>query len=96
MVKSYRRVGERETKTKAGPTYEFIEGKRSVKVEGVSDASAIHYSLWIMFSIKVKSVLFCTHSYGRYVRLMIPSGEVINARALDVAPLRMRNGIYIE
>ena len=96
MVKSCHQAGGHEIRTKAAPTYEFIEGKRSVKEEGASDASAIHYSLWIMFSIKVKSVLFCTHSYGRYVRLMIPNGEVINAKVLDVTPLRMRSGIYIE
>ena len=78
--KSYYRVGGHEIRTKAVPIYEFIEEKKFAKAERVSAASAIRYSLWIMCNTKVKSVLFATHSYGRYVQLMIPSGEAVNGK----------------
>ena len=46
----------RSRKTKAVPTYEFIEEKKSWRLEGASAASVIRYNPWTMFSIKAKSV----------------------------------------
>ena len=57
VVKSYHRVGEHETRTKAVPTCEFIGEKKSAKAEEASAASVTRYSPWIMSIIKAKSAL---------------------------------------
>ena len=84
-------------KNKSGPNLRIYRGKKVGK--GRRSIRRKRYPLQPLDYVQhqgQKCVVKGTHSYGRYVRLMIPNGEVINAKVLDVTPLRMRSGIYIE
>ena len=84
-------------KNKSGPNLRIYRGKKVRK--GRRSIRHKRYPLQPLDYVQYqgqKCVVKGTHSYGRYVRLIIPNGEVINAKVLDVTPLRMRSGIYIE
>ena len=84
-------------KNKSGPNLRIYRGKKVGK--GRRSIRRKRYPLQPLDYVQYqgqKCVVKGTHSYGHYVRLMIPDGEVINAKVSDVTPLRMRSGIYIK
>ena len=84
-------------KNKSGPNLRIYRGKKVRK--GRRSIRRKRYPLQPLDYVQhqgQKCVVKGTHSYGRYVRLMIPNEEVVNARVSDVTPLRMRSGIYIK
>jgi len=84
-------------KNKSGPNLRVHRGKKVRK--GRRSIRRKRYPLQPLDHVQYQGqmcVVKGTHSYGRYVRLMIPNEEVVNARVSDVTSLRMRSGIYIK
>ena len=84
-------------KNKSAPNLRIYRGKKVRK--GRRSIRRKRYRLQPLDVVSFRAekyVLKGTHGYGSYVRLISQTGDVLDGKAADVTPLRMKSGIYIK
>ena len=84
-------------KNKSGPNLRIYRGKKVRK--GRRSIRRKRYPLQPLDIVSWKDekyVVKGTLNYGRYVRLKSQTGDVFDAKVIEVTPLRMKSGIYIK
>ena len=85
-------------KNKSGPNLRIYRGKkvrkgrRSIRRKRLPFIHPLDIVSWKDEKYVVKGTL----NYGRYVRLKSQTGDVFDAKVIEVTPLRMKSGIYIK